>query len=92
MAVAQYLFGAVSATLALVNLKKIEGIMKKEQYHSILQRHAIPSGINLIGRGLIFQQDNDPKHTSKLCTSYLEQKKVAGDLNRLTPRCAELSR
>ena len=55
--------------------------MKKEHYHSILQRHAIPSGINLIGRGFIFQQDNDPKHTSKLCTSYLEGKKVAGDLN-----------
>ena len=30
-------------------LKKIAGIMKKEQYHSILQRHAIPCGINLIG-------------------------------------------
>ena len=62
-------------------LKKIEGIMKKEQYHSILQWYAIPSGINLIGRGFIFQQDNDPKNTSKFCTSYLEWKKVAGDLN-----------
>ena len=54
--------------------------MKKEQYHSILQRHAIPSGINLIGREFIFHQDNDSKHTSKLCTSYLERKKGAGDL------------
>ena len=51
--------------------------MKKEQFHIILQRHAISSGINLIGRGFIFQQDNDPKHTSKLCTSYMERKKVA---------------
>lgn len=57
-------------------LIKIEGILKKEQYHSILQRHAIPSGIQLIGRGFIFQQDNDPKHTSKLCVHYLEQKKA----------------
>ena len=37
-------------------LKAIEGIMEKEQYHSILQRHAIPSGINLIGRGFIFNK------------------------------------
>ena len=42
-------------------LKTIEGIMKKQQYQCILQRHAIPSGINLIGRRFIFQQDNDPK-------------------------------
>ena len=47
----------------------------------LCQCYAIPSGINLIGRGFIFQQDNDPKHTSKLCTSYLGRKKVAGDLN-----------
>jgi hypothetical protein len=26
------------------------------------------------------QQDNDPKHTSKLCTTYLEKKEVAGVL------------
>lgn len=61
-------------------LVKIEGTMKKEQYHSILQRHAIPSGFNLIGRGFILQQDNDPKHTSKLCISYLERKQDAGEL------------
>uniref|UniRef100_A0A667YN29 Transposase Tc1-like domain-containing protein n=1 Tax=Myripristis murdjan TaxID=586833 RepID=A0A667YN29_9TELE len=36
-------------------------------YHSILQRHAIPSGLRSVGRSFIFQQDNDPKHTSRLC-------------------------
>lgn len=61
-------------------LIKIEGIMKKEQYHNILQRHAIPSGIQLIGRGFIFQQDNDPKHTSRLCADYLKGKKDNGVL------------
>jgi transposase len=45
-------------------LVKVEGIMRKEQYHNILQRHAIPSGTELIGPNFIFQQDNDPKHTS----------------------------
>ena len=27
------------------------------------------------------QQDNDPKHTSKLCTTYLEKKEAAGILS-----------
>lgn len=61
-------------------LVKIEGIMKKEQYHSILQRHMLPSGSELIGRNFIFQQDNDPKHTSRYCQEYLERKQKDGVL------------
>ena len=38
------------------NLHHVQRIMTKEQYHSILVRHAIPSGLHLGGRGLIFQQ------------------------------------
>lgn len=56
------------------DLFQVEGILKKEGYHSILQRHAIPSGLRLIGKRFVFQQDNDPKHTSKLCTDYLKKK------------------
>ena len=59
---------------------KIEGIMKKEQYNNILQRHALPSGIEFIGRKFIFQQDNDPKHTSHYFTDYLKQKQRDGML------------
>ena len=49
------------------DLVKIEGIMKKEQYKTILENNAIPSGLRTIGHGFVFMQDNDPKHTSKLC-------------------------
>ena len=61
-------------------LVKIEGKMRKEDYHRILQRSAIPSGIDLIGEGFVFQQDNVPKHTSKLCTNYLRSKGSARTL------------
>ena len=46
---------------------RIEGIMKKEQYHSILSQHAVPFGLCLGGNNVIFQEDNDPKHSSKFC-------------------------
>ena len=55
--------------------------MKKEQYHRILQNSAIPSGIGQAGYGFTFQQDNDPKHTSQLCKSYLESKEAEGVLD-----------
>jgi transposase len=61
-------------------LRKIDGSMRKEQYHRILQNSAIPSGIGLAGYGFIFQQDNDPKHTSRLCKNYLETKEAEGVL------------
>ena len=65
------------------DLVKIEGILKKEGYHSILQRHAIPSGKKLAGRGFVLQQDNDPKHTSKLCKNYVGKKEEAGELRNM---------
>ena len=65
------------------SLVKIDGIMKKEQYHNILERHAIPSGTQLIGRGFIFQQDNDRKHTSHLCSNYLQRKEDEGVLQKM---------
>lgn len=48
------------------DLYRVKGILNMEGYHSILRRHAIPSGQRLIGANFILQQDNDPKHTSKL--------------------------
>jgi hypothetical protein len=63
---------------AVGDLHKIDGKLVKEGYKAILQRHAIPSGLRIIGRGFVFQQDNDPKHSFKLCQKYLEQKERAG--------------
>lgn len=61
-------------------LVKIDGIMRKEHYHQILQQSAIPSGIGLIGYGFAFQHDNDHKHTSVLCKNYLRSKEEEGVL------------
>ena len=48
-------------------LQKIDGIMRKEDYLQILKQHLKTSATKLkLGRN--FQQDNDPKHTSKVVT------------------------
>ena len=43
-------------------------------YHSILLLHAIPSETQLVDQGFVCMQDNDPKHTSKLCQRYIKSK------------------
>lgn len=48
------------------DLVKIDGRMVKETYREILEYHAIPSGRRLVDQRFIFQEDNDPKHASKL--------------------------
>ena len=66
--------------LQVGDLFQVKGIMKKEEYHSILVRHAIPSGKRLFGSAWIFQQDNDPKHTSNMCKSYIQKKVQSGEM------------
>jgi hypothetical protein len=52
-------------------LIKIQGTLNQHGYQSILQQYAIPSGLRLVGLSFVFQQENDPKHTSRLCKGYL---------------------
>lgn len=54
------------------DIHRVDGILNKEGYLEILKNHALPSGHRLIGNGFIYQQDNDPKHSSQLCTNYLK--------------------
>ena len=46
---------------------QMKGKLNQIGYHSKLQHHAIPSGMQLMGQGFVLMQDNDLKHTSKLC-------------------------
>ena len=66
------------------DLYKISGILNQRGYHSILQRHAKPSGLRLVGQPFVLQQDNDPKHTSNLCKNYLAKKEAEGKLKLMT--------
>ena len=75
------------------DLVQIKGIMKKENYHSILQKHAIPSGSRIIGKNFILQQNNDPKHASKSCKNYFVNKERVKFLQIMTwpPQSPDLS-
>ena len=40
--------------------------------------------LRLVGLSFVFQQDNDPKHTSRLCKGYLTRKESDGVLHQMT--------
>ena len=44
------------------DLFRIQGTLNQHDYHSILQRNTIPSGLRLVGLSFVFQQDNEPTH------------------------------
>lgn len=58
-------------------LHLIEGIMIKEVYLSILEKELRASAYKAnLPRGWIFQQDGDPKHTSKIVSAWLKKQKI----------------
>lgn len=60
------------------SLEVISGIMDAAKYKDILENNLEQSAVKMGLQGqFIFQQDNDPKHKSKLLKSYFESKKIS---------------
>ena len=57
-------------------LNIVDGTMDAKQYISILETSMVPSARELIGQNYVFQQDNDPKHTSKLAKTWFQKKNI----------------
>uniref|UniRef100_A0A8K9ULQ8 Transposase Tc1-like domain-containing protein n=1 Tax=Oncorhynchus mykiss TaxID=8022 RepID=A0A8K9ULQ8_ONCMY len=51
----------------------IKGTIDGALYRQILGENLLPSAraLKMVGRSFVFQQDNDPKHTSRFCKGYL---------------------
>jgi hypothetical protein len=58
------------------DLFRIQGTLNQHGNHSILQRFSIPSGLSLVRLSFVYQQDNDPKHTTRLSKGYLTRRGV----------------
>ena len=57
------------------DLHQVKGKVNQTGYHSTLRYYEIPSGTQrLVGQVFVLIQDNEPKHTSKLCQTYIKSK------------------
>uniref|UniRef100_A0A8R1EUQ5 Amino acid transporter n=1 Tax=Caenorhabditis japonica TaxID=281687 RepID=A0A8R1EUQ5_CAEJA len=57
-------------------LIRITEIMNRYMYKDILEKEMLPYGRFQMGRGWLFQQDNDPKHTSHFVKDWFAQRRV----------------
>ena len=67
-------WGCMSAQV-VGELHFIENIMNADMYCEILNTKMMPS-LKRLGRGKIFQHDNDPKHSARVTSAFLKKKKV----------------
>ncbi len=68
------LWGCFSAKVT-GRLHRIEGRMDGAMYREILGNNLLPSVRALkMGRGWVFQHDNDPKHTARATKEWLRKK------------------
>jgi len=69
------IWGCMSAA-GVGRIHRVEGIMNAAQYVDILQKSMLPSMKEHFGRRrAVFMHDNDPKHTAKVTSSWLEKQK-----------------
>ena len=50
--------------------------MTSEVYLELLADHCVPFGLNRFGNDWFLHQDNDPKHTSRICTDFLHLHRI----------------
>jgi hypothetical protein len=70
------LWGVINAK-GVGNLVQIKGIMDGPKYVRILQRNLLDSARKIgVENDYVFQQDNDPKHTSRIVTIFFSENHI----------------